>query len=84
VVASLFHKKKGLWLNAAFFFIAGYSTTLGFVHLRYFPDTKYIYSGDFTLWIAGAISYTIGGFIYATKVPEKYFPKTFDICGASH
>ena len=30
-----------------------------------------------TLYVTGAI-------IYATRIPERYYPKTFDIFGSSH
>jgi adiponectin receptor len=28
--------------------------------------------------------YILGAIIYALKMPEKYYPKTFDIWGSSH
>jgi adiponectin receptor len=39
---------------------------------------------DLSLWMRGGFMYLAGAIIYATKFPERYFPKTFDIYGASH
>ena len=41
---------------------------------------------EFTLypWVLGGVSYIGGAIIYAMRIPEKYYPKTFDYCGHSH
>ena len=36
-------------------------------------------------WLVGqGITYIAGASIYAARIPEKFFPKTFDTFGASH
>lgn len=41
---------------------------------------------EMSLWhcIAQGTLYIIGACTYASRVPEKYFPRTFDVVGSSH
>lgn len=41
---------------------------------------------EMSLWyciVQGSL-YILGACTYASRVPEKYFPKTFDVVGSSH
>ena len=76
--------KISKWVNALTWVTASVSSTIGCIHLAYFPnkDTNF----EFYLWPwAGFGSiYILGAFIYALKCPEKCFKKRFDIYGSSH
>ena len=36
------------------------------------------------IWLGGGILYAIGAITYALKIPERFFPETFDIWMQSH
>ena len=38
----------------------------------------------FLLFAIGGLIYIIGATIYMCRVPERWMPGTFDLCGASH
>jgi len=35
-------------------------------------------------WLTGGALYGLGAIMYALKIPERFFPKRFDMVGASH
>ena len=35
-------------------------------------------------WPKGGIAYIIGALLYVFRIPEKYKPGSYDICGSSH
>jgi len=73
------------YLNAAAFIVAGYSTLPGMIHLAWYT-TEQPNQPSFVVWpwLTGGILYAVGAIIYALKVPERIFPKTFDIWLQSH
>ena len=48
-----------------------------------FKNDKYPYEAFNYLFLA-FLSYAIGAIFYASRFPEKYYPKRFDYVGASH
>jgi adiponectin receptor len=80
----VFYSKQGGWLNALAFGSAIVSALPGCIHLAFLADNKFIPHWQGMPWLMGVILYFVGGFIYATKIPEAYFKKTFDLVGSSH
>jgi adiponectin receptor len=76
--------KENNGIKAAVFLSAGWSCSPSLIHLTYFADPRYTPPFDPTPFLIAALIYTFGGIIYATRFPEKYFPRTFDIWGHSH
>ena len=44
----------------------------------------YLPSRDGTPWAVGGVVYIVGAIIYAMRIPEKFFPRKFDLVGSSH
>jgi len=78
------NKRGGGWLNAIAFGSAIATALPGCLHLAYFADSRYVPVWHGMPWLIGCCLYGLGGLIYAIKVPEFYFRKTFDIVGSSH
>ena len=72
------------WLRGLLFVILGISCGNPFVYLALVEDKRYLTSYSFWPWgLAGAI-YIIGAFINVKSIPEKFYPRTFDLIGSSH
>jgi adiponectin receptor len=76
--------KKRAWLNAVAFILASFSSIPGLLHLQYYADKEFVPEFNMEQWAYGGAAYVFGAVLYAMGFPEKYFPKTFDIWGASH
>ena len=80
--------KPALRTARAFMYVfLGLSAGFPFIYLKGAPESqaKYINPGfSATMWALGGAAYIFGAVIYALRVPEKYFPKTFDYVGQSH
>lgn len=80
----VFYSKHGGWLNVLAFGSAIVSALPGCIHLAFMADNKYIPHWQGMPWLLGCVLYFVGGFIYATKIPEAYFKRKFDLIGSSH
>ena len=45
---------------------------------------KSLIAVDPLFWALGGATYVLGGVIYVLRIPERWFPKKFDIFGGSH
>lgn len=73
--------------RAITFISLGISAALPFVYFYLFSG----YNQEFYLptitvlpYLYGGAAYIIGAIIYSMRIPEYYYPKKFDIVGASH
>ena len=72
-------------LNAIVYVVAAHSTIPGLVHLAYYTSAESVHTFYIWPWIfVGGQPYVIGAVIYALKIPERWFPRTFDIWLQSH
>lgn len=65
----------------------GLSTGVPFIYLANVPrgHEPYVNPGfELQPWVIGGAVYIIGAAIYALRIPEKHFPRTFDYIGQSH
>ena len=76
--------KENNGIKAIVFLSAGYSCWPSLIHLTYYADPRFSPPMDPTPFLISSLIYTFGGLLYATRFPEKYFPRTFDIWGHSH
>jgi len=61
------------------------SIPLWYVYYQQSQDfTKVYYLKDMLQWVYGGAFYMIGGIVYAKKIPEKHYPRVFDVIGSSH
>jgi len=58
-------------------------STVPAVHAAYL-ESKYLVSFNSWAWALGGAIYITGSLLYASKFPERKFPKKFDIFGSSH
>jgi predicted membrane channel-forming protein YqfA (hemolysin III family) len=72
------------WIVAATCIVAGYSCSPGFLHLWLFMDSKYLPVVPVWTFVIAGLCMVMGATFYATKVPERWFTKKFDIIGNSH
>jgi adiponectin receptor len=73
--------------RALSFIFLGLSAGLPFVYIFFMKDKYqqyYLPTLSALPWLFGGIVYIVGALIYAFRIPEKYYPYRFDICGASH
>ena len=71
-------------LNAIAWFIAGLTGLPGFIHLHHYQDRHMDPRFTILPWINGCIFFFIGALIYSLRIPERYYPRTFDFLGSSH
>ena len=76
---------------AGMFVILGLSAALPLFFFGFFmtPENSVGFSRiynwyDMIYWIIGAVFYIVGALLFATRIPEKFYPKRFDIVGQSH
>ena len=72
------------WVNAVSYIIAGYSTVPAMLHLLWYTTEESVHNFQIWPWLFGGTTYAVGAIIYALKIPERCFPKTFDIWLQSH
>jgi len=68
-------------IRAGVFVVIGFS--VAFPLVQFYEETHYW--GTFHwLLVSGGLTYIVGAFFYATKIPERLFPGNFDIWFHSH
>lgn len=50
----------------------------------FYRDENYIPDMNIYHWLLGGIFYVAGAVIYAMRIPERWYPGRFDLCGLSH
>ena len=55
-----------------------------FVQWYLSPPQALLHEFNTEKYLRGWLVLVAGGFIYATKMPERFFPGWFDYCGHSH
>lgn len=78
-----FDQNKYRPLRAFTFIFAGLMSTVPAVHANYL-EPKYLVSFNAWAWALGGGLYIFGALLYASKFPERYFPKKFDIFVSIH
>lgn len=73
---------KGLRTGMFALLIGACATTL--IILNFVEDRDQLSYYSATPWLIGCGVFGMGAACYATGTPEKFFPKRFDIFGASH
>lgn len=81
---NLLGKIGNKWMVAGICIVAGYSCSPGFLHLWFYIDRKYLPVVPVWTWIIAGLFAAFGGVIYALHIPERWYPKRFDIIGNSH
>lgn len=73
-------------LRGTMFLVLGVSTAIPIFHCIFFGDYIKGFNNQphFFYWVLGGIFYVFGGLFYVLRIPEKYFPLTFDYCFYSH
>ena len=66
------------------FFLGGSSVILPVTHMRYFRDPALMYEFQEFPYMLGVFSYMVGGVLFASKFPERYFKGMLCYVGASH
>lgn len=69
------------------FCLLGASAGIPFIYLANMPAKyeKYVnMKYEWFPWVLGGAIYIGTAIIYGLRIPEKWFPKTFDLCGSSH
>lgn len=85
---SLFHPKLGGVEGRAFrgfgFVFLGLSAAAPLYYLGYFKESPYV--SYFSVWeyLGGGAVYIGGALIYVFRIPERCYPRRFDLFGASH
>mmetsp|Transcript_27326 Transcript_27326/g.36562 ORF Transcript_27326/g.36562 Transcript_27326/m.36562 type:complete len:97 (+) Transcript_27326:1466-1756(+) len=54
------------------------------IHLAYYASAESIRIFYIWPWLIGGTTYAVGAIVYALKVPERCFPRTFDLWMQSH
>ena len=81
-----FYLPSKRFFRGILFLIFGISAGVPIVHISLFNKTI-VGFGDgpkVINWYFGGFCYIFGAILYINRFPEKYFPGTFDIYGASH
>ncbi|CAI2373976.1 unnamed protein product [Moneuplotes crassus] len=78
-----FNQTKYRALRVWLFIIFGVICCIAIFHSLFITDPLYSY-GAAPWWFSGNIISIFGSYIYVKKVPEKWYPCTFDHCGQSH
>ena len=71
-------------MNAIAYIMSGWMTAFGLVHMWLWTEDRLLKAFPVWAWALGGITYTVGGIIYALKIPERLVPKKFDIWLHSH
>jgi len=74
-------------VRALMYILLGLSAGFPFIYLSNMSkdDEKYINQKyEWFPWALGGAIYIGGAIIYGLRIPERWFPKTFDIIGSSH
>lgn len=81
-----FHKPEKRRLRGTMFLALGVSTAFPIFHLALFGNhiTGFVNKPYLIYWYLGGISYVLAGLFFVLRIPEKYFPYTFDYWGNSH
>lgn len=81
-----FHMPEKRRLRGTMFLALGVSTAFPIFHLVFFGNhiTGFVNKPHFIYWYLGGISYVVAGLFFVLRIPEKYFPYTFDYWGHSH
>lgn len=67
------------------FISLGLSSGIPVFYIKYFADQRYV-DPNFTIvpWVVGGAIYISGAIIFIARIPERFYPKTFDLLGSSH
>ena len=81
---SLIAKFHNAWVIAGLYILAGYSSSPGFLHMWLFIDPKFLPVVPIWTFVVAGLLAALGGVVYSLKVPERFYPKRFDLVGNSH
>lgn len=79
-----FDQPKFRTLRGTLFIIIGLMGLIPMIHMATGIDPRYLHHFDPTLYAVGGAFYIGGACIYMARIPERFFPRTFDILGHSH
>lgn len=85
VIVSLldrFSKPEARVIRAGVFLSFGLSNIIPGIHMFFFLESEYIIY--YSMIIVQGLLYTIGGLLYAMRIPERYFPGKCDYLFQSH
>lgn len=54
------------------------------VHMKWYRDSALMYDFQMFPYMLGVLSYLLGGVLFASKFPERFFKGKFCYVGASH
>ena len=72
------------WINAIAYILAGWCTAFGLINMWLYTDERLLHAFPVFPWALGGITYSVGGVIYALKIPERLVPKKLDLYLQSH
>jgi predicted membrane channel-forming protein YqfA (hemolysin III family) len=64
--------------RAALFVVVGIGSAFPAIYYVFYRDSNYIPYTDWVLWALGGAFYIGGAAIYAARIPERWWPGTFD------
>jgi adiponectin receptor len=74
-------------VRAIMYVLLGLSAGFPFIYIEYAPkDQQQFINQKWELWpwLGGGLVYIFGAIIYGLRIPERWYPKKFDLCGSSH
>lgn len=81
-----FHTPEKRTFRGLLFLALGISAGLPIIHLLLFRSSVsgFTESPRLLFWYVGGACYILGALLYIKRIPEKFWPGTFDIFGSSH
>lgn len=79
------NKAKWRPFRGTMFISLGLSAGIPIFYIKYFADQRYV-DPNYTIvpWVVGGAIYIGGAIFFIARIPERFYPKTFDLLGSSH
>ena len=77
-------RQDSQWMNAIAYILAGWCTAFGLINMWLYTEERLLHAFPVFAWALGGITYSVGGVIYALKIPERLVPKKLDLFLQSH
>eukprot|EP00352_Strombidinopsis_acuminata_P008938 CAMPEP_0176376218 /NCGR_PEP_ID=MMETSP0126-20121128/28032_1 /TAXON_ID=141414 ORGANISM="Strombidinopsis acuminatum, Strain SPMC142" /NCGR_SAMPLE_ID=MMETSP0126 /ASSEMBLY_ACC=CAM_ASM_000229 /LENGTH=129 /DNA_ID=CAMNT_0017737563 /DNA_START=980 /DNA_END=1372 /DNA_ORIENTATION=- len=71
-------------MRTMLFTAVGFSAIIPMIHMKYMVDPAHYVAINLDNIFLGGFFYVLGATMYAFRLPERFFPGKFDICGQSH
>ena len=71
-------------IRAGMYIALGLSAAVPMIYIKFIADENNVIDSGAFNYILGGVIYILGAALYALRVPERWYPKQFDLIGNSH